>query len=65
MSEPVLVTIDQPARVTVTMADRGPTGPQGPPGEGDMHSLIYDPTGVRDNCFDLANLSGNLDAGTF
>lgn len=42
MSEPVLVTvvesapltvsIDQPARVTVTMADRGPTGPQGPPG---------------------------------
>lgn len=41
------------------------TGPQGPPGDGDMQSLIYDPTGVRDNCFNLANLSGNLDAGTF
>ncbi len=40
-------------------------GPQGPPGDGDMQSLIYDPTGVRDNCFNLANLSGNLDAGTF
>lgn len=30
-----------------------------------MGSLIYDPAGVRANCFNLANLSGNLDGGTF
>lgn len=31
-SAPLTVSMDQPAQVTVTMAARGPTGPQGPPG---------------------------------
>lgn len=36
-----------------------------PSGTGDMQSLIYDPGGVSDNVFNLANMSGNLDGGTF
>jgi hypothetical protein len=36
-----------------------------PAGAGDMQSLVYDPQGVAANCFNLANLSGNLDGGTF
>ena len=36
-----------------------------PAGSGDMQTLIYDPAGVAANCFNLANLSGNLDGGTF
>lgn len=34
-------------------------------GGGDMHTTIYDPTGVADDAFDLANFSGNLDGGVF
>ena len=34
-------------------------------GTGDMSSLMYDPTGVRDDCFDMENISGIFDAGTF
>ena len=67
---PVTVVVQSitPAPVTVTtgiQGPAGPAGPTGPPGEGDMQSLIYDPSGVRDNCFNLANLTGNFDAGTF
>lgn len=36
-----------------------------PSGTGDMQSLIYDPQGVAANVYNLANLSGNLDGGTF
>ena len=61
----VVVASVTPAPVTVAAGVQGPPGPPGPPGAGDMQSLIYDPTGVRDNCFNLANLTGNFDAGTF
>jgi len=30
-----------------------------------MSPLLYDPAGVRGDCFDLANLSGILDGGVF
>jgi hypothetical protein len=43
----------------------GPPGPPGPAGVGDMQTLIYDPQGAAANCFNLANMSGNLDGGTF
>ena len=64
---PVTIVVESvpPAPVTVAAGVQGPPGPPGPPGAGDMQSLIYDPTGVRDNCFNLANLTGNFDAGTF
>lgn len=79
MTDVTVLTTTGPAvsQVYVTTGPQGPTGPQGatgatgdpgpqgPPGAGDMQSLIYDPTGVRDNCFNLANLYGNFDAGTF
>ena len=64
---PAVVTVGAcpPPVVTVVAGVRGPSGPPGPPGTGDMHSLIYDPAGVRDNCFNLANMTGAFDAGTF
>ena len=34
-------------------------------GTGDMTAAVYDPTGVTDDAFDLANQTGVLDAGTF
>ena len=34
-------------------------------GTGDMLVSVYDPTGVSDDAFDLANMVGNLDGGTF
>ena len=34
-------------------------------GGGDMQTLTYDPTGVADDAFDIANQTGSLDAGTF
>lgn len=37
----------------------------GSAGSGDMSTLIYDPTGVYSNAFNLANQTGVLDAGTF
>lgn len=43
----------------------GPQGDIGPPGIGDMESLIYDPAGKKTNVFDAGNLIGNLDGGTF
>lgn len=61
----VLVQVSDPPPVRVIAATQGPSGPPGPAGQGDMSSLIYDPTGVRDNCFNLANMVGNFDAGTF
>ncbi len=64
----VVVASVTPAPVTIAAGVQGPAGPAGPPGPpgvGDMQSLIYDPNGVRDNCFNLANLTGNFDAGTF
>ena len=30
-----------------------------------LDTLTYDPTGVADNAFDIANQTGSLDAGTF
>ena len=64
-----------------TVANPGPQGPpggvpeapltDGPYGRDTaawvqvMASLLYDPAGVRANCFDLANQSGNLDGGVF
>lgn len=36
-----------------------------PQGAGDMYSLVYDPNGVRSNVFNIANLTGDLDGGTF
>lgn len=36
-----------------------------PAGTGDMQSVIYDPSGVADNTFDLGNMVGNLDGGVF
>jgi hypothetical protein len=30
-----------------------------------MDTLVYDPRGIADDTFDLANLTGNLDGGTF
>lgn len=32
---------------------------------GGMSELIYDPDGYRTNIFNLANIPGNLDGGTF
>lgn len=34
-------------------------------GGGDMYTLVYDPRGISDDAFDLGNLTGNLDGGTF
>lgn len=54
-----------PVFLTTLAVGQGPIGPAGPPGVGDMQSLVYDPSGMQRNAFDLANLSGNLDGGTF
>ena len=64
---PAVVTVAArpPPVLTVVAGVQGPSGPPGPEGEGGMQSLIYDPAGVRDNCFNLANLTGHFDAGTF
>lgn len=43
----------------------GPEWTAPPAGTGDMTTLIYDPGGVSDDAFDLANMSGNLDGGVF
>lgn len=42
-------------------------GLPGTPGSvvGGMADLVYDPTGVRGDVFDAANLRGVIDAGTF
>ena len=34
-------------------------------GGGDMYTLVYDPRGIAEDAFDLGNLTGNLDGGTF
>ena len=36
-----------------------------PAGSGDMQSLIYDPRGIADDTFNLANFTGSLDGGLF
>ena len=36
-----------------------------PAGSGDMQSLIYDPRGIANDAFNLANLTGSLDGGVF
>lgn len=64
-----------------TVANPGPQGPPGGVPEAPltggpygrqagawtlvMSPLLYDPAGVRANCFNLANQSGNLDGGVF
>ena len=36
-----------------------------PSGTGDMQTLVYDPAGRETNVFDIANMSGVIDCGTF
>lgn len=36
-----------------------------PAGSGDMQSLIYDPRGIANDTFNLANFTGSLDGGVF
>ena len=36
-----------------------------PAGSGDMQSLIYDPRGIANDTFNLANFTGSLDGGLF
>ncbi len=78
MSDPVLVTVvesapltvsmDQPAQVTVTMAARGPTGPQGPPGTIGIELVANICPGAQDNsdlqAGSLGRRAGNFDIKT-
>lgn len=36
-----------------------------PSGTGDMQTLVYDPAGRAANVFNIANMSGVIDCGTF
>lgn len=65
-----IVTVDKvvPAITIEAGGSPGPAGPRGEKGDAGnpgMDELIYDPGGVRLNCFDLGNLHGNIDGGTF
>ena len=60
--ETTVVTVQDATIAVLTVAEQGPPGP---PGAGDMEALIYDPRGIREDCFDLTHLTGVLDAGLF
>ena len=55
------VEMASPASISAQVSQ----GVTGPPGEGDMESLIYDPAGRKANVYDAGNLTGNIDGGTF
>lgn len=74
MSE-IALTVETINEITVTVSDDNenveislaPSG--GGTGDiivgGDMTSLVYDPSGVAANAFDLSNHTGILDGGVF
>lgn len=49
----------------LVLSTDGPTWSAAAPGSGDMQTLIYDPRGILADCFDLSNLTGNIDGGVF
>jgi hypothetical protein len=63
MSDPIKIIVREPEVVRVPNAVL--PGPPGPPGEGDMQKLVYDPRGFEIDVFDLGHMTGVLDAGTF
>jgi hypothetical protein len=71
MPEPIVIVEEKKIEVITSQTLQGPPGPKGDPGppgdsgEGYMRTLIYDPRGFSDDVFDIGNMTGIFDAGTF